>query len=387
MTNSIENHLRYFKATSHQLPDSALQSSAPRRLQLGAAAMALCLTACQSAALPAENDSVLRRDRMGASLQNGSASIAIRPAPSMDGGADGGTQLFRLGERVDGVYSRLPGTPRDWISLAQANSADTSYVSFQYTNNPRPMNDGGVDAGTDLTVSGTVQFVPTQVGKYVLRAYANDNYVKLAESEAFEVQRVVQLSTSASQYVTGSQISVSYSGLQASSTNWIAIAKTGAPDTVYLQYQYVTAAQGTLSFAAPPVGTYEIRAFINGTYERVATSAPLAVVSSARVTATSSSFALGQTIRANFSGLPPGSALDWATVVSPSSALTEYGPFVYIPDGQTSGQVSVPGSAVAKTAVVRIFKASGFTLLAESIPFEIGPARDGGVSATIDAGL
>jgi hypothetical protein len=69
-------------------------------------------------------------------------------------------------------FRGLPGNPRDWIAVSTAGSADTSFVTFQYTNS---------------STSGTLPFAGLANGTYVARAYSNDTFTKLAESAQFTV--------------------------------------------------------------------------------------------------------------------------------------------------------------------------------------------------------
>ncbi len=80
----------------------------------------------------------------------------------------------------------------------------------------------------------------------------------------------------------GSTLSVSVSGGPGNATDWVALATAGTADTSYLDWRYLNGAtappssgltSATLAFTAPVIaGSYELRFFVNNTYQRVATT-------------------------------------------------------------------------------------------------------------------
>jgi hypothetical protein len=69
-------------------------------------------------------------------------------------------------------FSGLPGNQLDWIAIAPAGSADSTYTTSQYTNGQ---------------VMGSMQFANLPPGNYEARAYANNTFQVLARSSAFTV--------------------------------------------------------------------------------------------------------------------------------------------------------------------------------------------------------
>ncbi len=258
-----------------------------------------------------------------------------------------------LGSAVTATYAGLAATSTDWIALAVAGSPDTSYESFAYTNG---------------TGSGSLSLTPAMNGSYVLRAFNNNSFLKVAESAVITVGAAQQLTTNASSYQQGETVTVNYTMLPGNPTDWVAIAVQGSPNTSYLTFQYITATSGTLTFTAPAAGTYEVRAFVNNTYELIATSSAFTVAAaplSGTVTTANSTYPTTASITANYSALPGGGVYDWVTIAPAGSALGNYGQFIYVPNGQTSGSVTF-NPVAAGSYVIRVFSNNTFTLLAES---------------------
>lgn len=70
-------------------------------------------------------------------------------------------------------WSGLPGNAHDWIAYAPASSSDTTVTRWMYT--------GGSTSGS-ATLEGTAT-----AGVYVVRAYLDNSYAKLAEGSSFTV--------------------------------------------------------------------------------------------------------------------------------------------------------------------------------------------------------
>jgi hypothetical protein len=79
---------------------------------------------------------------------------------------------YATGEDVVVTFSGMSGSSIDWISIAAAGSADSSFVQYRFT--------GGAFSGT-MTFSGLA------AGSYVARAYFNNTYTKEAETPTFTV--------------------------------------------------------------------------------------------------------------------------------------------------------------------------------------------------------
>jgi hypothetical protein len=79
---------------------------------------------------------------------------------------------YAPGSIVTVTYAKLPGNMHDWIAIAPAGSPNTSVLAFVFAFGQ---------------TSGTATFSAPVDGVYVARAFANDDYILLAQSAAFTV--------------------------------------------------------------------------------------------------------------------------------------------------------------------------------------------------------
>ena len=293
------------------------------------------------------------------------ASCGVDPSPSssveLTTSALGGPSIttdsltYAPGATITVTYAGLPGNALDWVAIAAAGSADTTFVAWVYTNGQ---------------ISGTATFVAPAAGSYVARAFQNNGFTKLAESSAFTVASSTAISTDKSSYTSGATVTVTYAGLPGNATDWIAIAPSGSAATSYVAWMYTNGkTSGTATFVAPAAGSYVARSFTNNTYNLAAESAAFTVTSgtaTATISTDKSSYAFGATVTVTYAGLP-GNALDWIAIAAAGAANTSYVAWVYT-NGQTSGTATFTAPA-AGSYVARAFQNNGFTLLAESAVF------------------
>jgi probable HAF family extracellular repeat protein len=81
---------------------------------------------------------------------------------------------YAPGSTITVTYAGMPGYANDWIALASAGAANTSYVAYVAT--------GGQS-------SGTATFTAPALGTYVARAFPQNTYARLAESATFSVAK------------------------------------------------------------------------------------------------------------------------------------------------------------------------------------------------------
>ncbi|HXU01560.1 MAG TPA: hypothetical protein VN903_11245, partial [Polyangia bacterium] len=174
---------------------------------------------------------------------------------------------YSTGSTITVTYSGLPGNPQDWIAIAAAGSANTSFVAYVYTNGQ---------------TSGTATFTAPGTGSYVARSFLNNGYTLFAESAAFSVTPAV--STDSAAYATGATVTVTYAGLPGNYRDWIAIAPAGSDNLTYVTYVYTNGqVNGTATFAAPAPGSYVARAFVNDTFTLAAESTPFTVAAAVTI--------------------------------------------------------------------------------------------------------
>jgi hypothetical protein len=141
-------------------------------------------------------------------------------------------------------FSGLNGNATDWIALAPSGSPLTAATRWMYTN-------GGA--------SGSVTFVggmPTGGGSFVARAFDNDSYVLMGESDPFTITDVsgATVSLDQSTYDIDQTIVITFSGVPASAKNWVAIKPQGSGYGIEARWVYApNASSGTVTM---PMGLY-----------------------------------------------------------------------------------------------------------------------------------
>jgi len=162
--------------------------------------------------------------------------------------------VYAPGESIVVEFSGFPGNKQDWISIAQAGTADNSYITYQYTEGRQ---------------SGTIIFTGMQYGNYEIRGYFNNEYI-LRARYAFRIGNVdmkISVKTQQAVYKPGESIVVEFSGLPGNKQDWISIAQTGSADNSYIRYLHTEGRQsGTLTFDGMSYGDYEVRGYYNNEY-------------------------------------------------------------------------------------------------------------------------
>jgi hypothetical protein len=129
---------------------------------------------------------------------------------------------------------------------------------------------------------------PTTPGTYIFRFFANNTFTKLATSGTVTVQAPTPTIVALPATVNpGAPITVTVANGPGNPMDWVTLADSTAPDTVYTNWKFlngstappatgVTAA--TLTFTAPTTpGTYIFRFFANNTFTKLATSGTVTV--------------------------------------------------------------------------------------------------------------
>lgn len=158
----------------------------------------------------------------------------------------------------------------------------------------------------------------------------------------------------------GSTVTAAVTNGPANTTDWIGLYAAGAADTSYLDWRYLNGATtppatglpaATVTFATPVTpGTYGFRLFAHNGYERLATSAAVAVTASAAALTvngvappTAASAAAGTIASVAVSG-GPANAGDWIGMFAVGAADTRYLAWQYL-NGSTSPPASGFGAA------------------------------------------
>jgi hypothetical protein len=204
-----------------------------------------------------------------------SASLSATPASTPAGGSITATW-----------DNNLAPTPTDWIGLYAEGGAGGSYLAWTYASCSRV-------AGA-ATASGSCPFrLPwrLQPGRYELRLYAANQFIRLATSNSFTVDSPSStILSTASAAAPGGVVEVSWDGIAwPRPTDWIGLFAEGTGSGAYFAWIYVSCSQwsgpgkasGSCAFEIPqdqPPGRYELRLYRANRFQRLlATSNPLMV--------------------------------------------------------------------------------------------------------------
>ena len=164
------------------------------------------------------------------------------------------------------------GGPTDWLVLAAVGAPDSSYLQWTYV-------------GTGVTTR-TWTVTPPGAGSYEFRLFLNDSFTRAATSPAVTVTPVSPtLSVSGTSVDSGIPVTVTLNNGNGGSTDWLALAAVGAPDTSYIQWTYVGAGITTRPWTVTPPGpgSYEFRFYLNNSNTRAATSPTVTVTVRVRI--------------------------------------------------------------------------------------------------------
>ena len=154
--------------------------------------------------------------------------------------------------------------------------------------------------------SGTLKLkAPAEDGSYDLRMYNADG--EEMNSLNFDV-RVPTIKATPASVNTCEEITVSYAGAPGYESDWIAMYKSGSPDTSFTSRQYLGGKEnGTVILDAPDPGVYDFRIFENDSYTRLATSSSIEVkiFKGNKVIASPDHVAPGGKVTVSYWGAPP----------------------------------------------------------------------------------
>jgi hypothetical protein len=217
-----------------------------------------------------------------------------------------------------------------------------------------------------------VQFLVAAVSGLALAACGSTDATEMEPTKSLE-QEV--LTPDISTYVTNGRVTVNFTGMLGTPSDWISIASQGAPANSYVRWSYTNGAvNGSIVFNnVLGGGPYVARAFYNwaGTksYTIQQESAPFTLTTSATLSTSAPTYTIYNTIVANYTNLPTSPA-PWLSIALSGSALNSYTSYKYT-TGTANGSLSFNAPQTAGTYVVRAFYAGSYTLILESAPFTI----------------
>jgi len=189
------------------------------------------------------------------------------------------------------------------------------------------------------------------------------------------------LTPSATSVAAGTAVTVMLVGGAGGSSDWLALAPAGAPDTSYVQWTYVGAGVSDRAWtvvAPSTTGQYEFRLFLNNAFIRAATSPPITVTTPPPpvppvLSVDAANVAGGNTVTVTLTNAP-GGAGDWIALAAVGAPNTSYVQYVYVGAGVTTRTWSVAMPTAGGTYEFRLFLNGGYVRAATSPPVTVTTA-------------
>ncbi len=214
------------------------------------------------------------------------AVTVFTPAP---GGGTSGSLPFTVGQlivpaltvnatsvapggQVTVTLTNGPGGSSDWLAIAAAGAPNTSYLQW-------------TSVGAGVTTRTWTVTLPTVGGPFEFRLFTS-GYSRAATSPQVAIDPALSpqppaLTVSAASVAPGASVTVTLANGFGGTSDWLALAASGAPNTSYVNWTYVGAGVTTRTWTVTmptTSGTYEFRLFLSNGYTRAATS-PIVTVS------------------------------------------------------------------------------------------------------------
>lgn len=275
------------------------------------------------------------------------------------------------------TWSGLAGNATDWIALAPAGSPLTTTTRWSYV--------GANAASGSMVLEG-----PVPGGSYVARAFDNNTYDLMGESDPFAVADVsdthATLVLDQTDYAIDQPITMTWTGMPPNAKDWVGIAPVGSPNTLVANWLYDGGSAGGsitfphgMAFASQqgfPGGQYVARLFLNDTYTPVAETAPVLIGSI--VTTDAGTYTPDAPITVRWTHMP-GTPGDWVALVPAGARADVITQFAFTDQSRNGSAVFTGGLATPGTYVARTFAPDTYYISGESAPFTVSA----GVTATL----
>jgi acid phosphatase type 7 len=275
---------------------------------------------------------------------------------------------YHYGTAVVVTWSGLGGNQADWIALAPMGAPVTTTTRWAYV--------AGAATGS-MTLEG-----PVPGGTYVARAFDNDSYTLMGESDAFAVadssDTHATLTLDRADYAIDTPITVTWTGMPADVLDWVSISPPGRADHVAAVWLYTGGApSGSLtfdegmSFASQqgfPGGDYVARLYLNDTYTRVAETAPVLIGS--RVTTDAATYVATAPISVSWVHLPGGPD-DWVGLAPAGAKFDVVTTWLYTGGARDGSQLFASGLTTPGTYVARTYAPNTYYISGESAAFTV----------------
>jgi hypothetical protein len=163
------------------------------------------------------------------------------------------------GNPLTATIAFTPGNTTDWLGLFAENASDTGYVAWCYLN-------GSKTAPASPVIGGAVScFTPSAAGRYQVRLFSNNTFVKVATSNTVTVDSPHPLpgptiALTPDPAAPGSTLSAVITGAPGNATDWVGLFTEGASDSTFAAWCYLNSTRtapatpvtnGTVSCFAP----------------------------------------------------------------------------------------------------------------------------------------
>lgn len=176
----------------------------------------------------------------------------------------------------------------------------------------------------------------------------------------------VTVTTDKTSYTTGQQVTMSWTGMPGDAQDWVAISPAGSPaNSGWKQWYYTNQVNGSQLFTVSlQPGSYEARAYLQGTYTILGSSTFTVTTTSTGVTVTTdkSLYGAGQPVTVSWTGLP-GNPQDWVAISPAGSPANTGWVQWYYTGGQVNGSQVFNGLS-AGNFEARVYKQGTYTILA-----------------------
>jgi hypothetical protein len=315
--------------------------------------------------------------------------VTVTPAATGSPTLGLGASTVLPGGTVNVTWSGIESpTPGDWIGLYASGADDNSFQTWIYVSCSQTRGAARASGSCPFSLPSTLA-----PGRYEVRLFSDDGFSRIATSQTLTVSGgSVTLTASPSTIMAGGTVAASWSRIESpTALDWIGLYAPGAADTDIQAWVYVSCSPtpgaargiGSCPFDLPPtlpLGTYELRLYMNDGFSRLGTSNTFTVTSGLVILSEApSTMAAGGTVTAAWSHIESSTPLDWIGLYAPGADDTAFLTWVYAGCAQTPGAakasgscpLSLPGTLAPGLYELRLYTNDGFTRLATSGTFTV----------------
>lgn len=299
---------------------------------------------------------------VGAPAESERAQAAIGPAT-----VTVNQQQYQYADPVVVTFDGLNGNNLDWIAIAPMGSDFTNVTRWKYTS-------GGTMGAVNLEG-------PVPGGLYVARAFDNNGYTLMGESDPFAVADVsdtmATLALDGADYAIDQPVTLTFTGLPPNQTDWISLLPVGSIPSRAALWKYTGGtANGSVTFTTGLAlvsgtyygGMYQGHLYLHDTYTEVAVTAPVLIGS--LVTTNKPSYNAFEPVNVAWTHLPGGPD-DWVAISPVGSDPDVVTQWLYT-GGAIDGNITfTTGVAAAGQYIARTYAPNTYFVSGQSAPFDV----------------